>query len=76
MAYAKTEGKELTEEQLAAVAGGLYSSKNCFCAVGGGGKDPDTGNNCACVATGFGKEDKALRGLVCVLAGAIAQMYE
>ena len=70
-AYAKTEGRELSEDQLAAVVGGVYNQDTCFCFVGGGGKDPETGRTCACVLGGGGKKDKDGHKLVCMGAGTI-----
>jgi len=70
-AYVNTEGKELSDEQLASVAGGVYDSGSCKCLVGGGGKDNETGTKCACVIGGGGKKDRKGRYLMCVGFGVI-----
>lgn len=51
--------EELSEDELAAVAGGT----KCSCAVGGGGTDDGYGDVCACVVVGvFGS-------MTCILLG-------
>jgi len=86
VAFAKTEGydfsvadldayahmaKPLTDESLDAAAGGAFSNHNCFCIVGGGGKDPVTGNTCACVIYGYGNADENRNFLNCMGLGVI-----
>ena len=69
--YAETEVKELSDEQLEAVSGGVFDRDTCNCMVGGGGKDPETGHVCACVLGGGGRQDNKGRQLVCIGAGVI-----
>ena len=70
-AYAETEGKELSDEQLEGIVGGLYDRNTCVCMVGGGGKDPETGHTCACVLGGGGRQDNKGYQLVCIGAGVV-----
>ncbi len=70
-AYEETDVKELSEEQLTTVAGGAFNKNDCFCAMGGGGKDPETGHTCACVMFGYGNADTTGHYLVCTAAGWI-----
>ena len=72
-AYSK-EAKPVTDETAEMAAGGAYNSDNCFCAVGGGGKDPETKKSCACVAYGEGAVDSENRYLHCVMAGWIRKV--
>ena len=84
LAFAKAEGYDFTVDELDAyskqaqpvtdetaemAADGAYDSNTCFCAVGGGGKESETGKSCACVAYGEGAVDSNNRYLHCVLAG-------
>ena len=86
LSFAKAEGYEFTADELDTyskkaqpvsddiaemAAGGLYDRNTCFCAVGGGGKDPDTGQTCACVVGGGGKKDKEGYVLCCIAIGWI-----
>ena len=67
-AYSK-QAKPVSDETTELAAGGLYNKNSCFCAVGGGGTDPDTGQKCACVLGGGGKADKEGNWLFCLAAG-------
>ena len=84
LSFAKSEGYEFTADEFEtyskqakpvsdditdAAAGGAYDDGLCFCAIGGGGKDPVTGNTCACVVVGIGKADNEGNCLQCSLAG-------
>ena len=69
-AYAHT-ARPLTDESLDAAAGGAFDPGTCLCVVGGGGKDPVTGNTCACVLGGAGKADDVGNMLLCVAGGFI-----
>jgi len=69
-AFVSTQKTELSDEELEAVAGGVYKSGDCFCALGGG-KDPETGRICACVISGGGKKDNTGKILVCGIYGEI-----
>jgi len=68
--YAHT-ARPLTDESLDAAAGGVYSSSNCFCAVGGGGHDDESGHTCGCVVYGSGVKDNKGNVLACYFAGWI-----
>jgi predicted ribosomally synthesized peptide with nif11-like leader len=70
-AYAK-QAKALSDDELETVAGGAYNPNDCFCAVGGGGKDSATGRTCACPWIGGGKPDDDGRGLACAWAGWVS----
>jgi len=69
-AYSK-QAKPVLDETTELAAGGAYNKNTCFCAVGGGGKDPATGNICACVVAGVGPKDENGKCLACDLAGLI-----
>ena len=69
-AYSK-QAKPVSDETSEIAAGGAFNPNNCFCAVGGGGKDSVTGNTCACVLYGIGKSDENGKILYCELAGWI-----
>ena len=69
-AYSK-QAKPVSDETAEIAAGGAFNPNNCFCAVGGGGKDPETGNTCACVIGGGGKMDNEGKVLHCIAAGWI-----
>ena len=69
-AYSK-QAKPVSDETAELAAGGLHNYDLCFCAAGGGGKDPDTGIVCACVLGGGGKKDARGQYLQCILLGKI-----
>ena len=90
LSFAKSEGFEFTldeydaylksaqpvsDEIASSAAGGAYNHNNCFCAVGGGGKDPVTGSVCACVIAGVGAKDETGVSLYCALGGAIQKRH-
>ena len=74
-AYSK-QAKPVSDEIADKAAGGAYNKNNCFCAVGGGGKDPETGRTCVCVLGGGGRVDKNGNGLFCIAAGWIDALDE
>lgn len=65
--FEENAGGELSEDELASVAGGKY----CYCFIGGGGEASEPDNKtCACVSYGYGKYDgeKKTR-CFCILTG-------
>ena len=74
-AYSK-KAQPVSDEVMEMVAGGAFNKNNCFCALGGGGKDPETGRTCACVVSGGGKADNEGSYLCCVAAGWIDKSGE
>ena len=67
-AYSK-KAQPVSDEIAETAAGGAYKQKDCFCVVGGGGKDKDTGRVCACVVSGLGPLDDEHQRLVCTVGG-------
>ena len=63
----KPEVKELDDEELDAVAGGIDVS--CACALGGGGAKDDNDKTCACVIAGGGYSKTGRERCVCGFAG-------
>jgi len=73
MEKTESEPREVSDEELAAVAGGAYSAKSCFCAIVGGGESITYGEkiSCVCVAIGVGTLDELNKSLQCVAGGWI-----
>jgi len=69
-AYSK-QAKPVSDETAEIATGGAFNPNNCFCVVGGGGKDPVSGNTCACILIGTGYNDENKNCLNCELAGWI-----
>lgn len=66
----ETPEGEMSDKELAAVAGGGY----CFCAVGGGGTEGGNDGVCACVAYGQGDVSDNASGDLASYAGCVRCM--
>ncbi len=70
-----TEAKELSKEELAAVAGG----GDCICVVGGGGTQteayPENSPACACVLYGQGNDMHGMPRCICITGGSGSEWF-